>query len=144
MEWHGKGLDQGSLEHGKEICSSFKSNEVIKSKSNHKSRNKSEKFSKKESSEIQGVTVPLLGEHLRYLSRKVMVRTVWSKTTDLSTKPPSRTNIHFHGSTICMINLPDQRCFLNSTCGWVITKSGSVKRTFRRPLTLLAMVHTST
>src|SRR4051812_10580559 len=56
MEWHGKGLDQGSLEHGKEICSSFKSNEVIKSKSNRKSRNKSEKFSKKESSEIQGVT----------------------------------------------------------------------------------------
>src|SRR3954465_6734975 len=56
MEWHGKGLDQGSLEHGKEICSSFKSNEVIKIKSNRKSRNKSEKFSKKESSEIQGVT----------------------------------------------------------------------------------------
>src|SRR3954464_7793192 len=56
MEWHGKGLDQGPLEHGKEICSSFKSNEVIKIKSNRKSRNKSEKFSKKESSEIQGVT----------------------------------------------------------------------------------------
>src|SRR3954462_3618943 len=46
---------QGPLEHGKEICSSFKSNEVIKIKSNRKSRNKSEKFSKKESSEIQDV-----------------------------------------------------------------------------------------
>src|SRR4051812_9452737 len=55
MEWHGKGLDQES-EHGKKICSSFKSNEVIKIKSNRKSRNKSEKFSKKESSEIQDVT----------------------------------------------------------------------------------------
>src|SRR3954464_3516681 len=52
----GKAWIQGSLEHGKKICSSFKSNEVIKIKSNHKSRNKSEKFSKKESSEIQGVT----------------------------------------------------------------------------------------
>src|SRR4051812_36927973 len=56
MKWIGKGLDQGSLEHGTEICSSFKSNEVIKIKSNHKSRNKSEKFSKKESSEIRDVT----------------------------------------------------------------------------------------
>src|SRR3954466_7091488 len=56
MKWQWKGLDQGLLEHGKEICSSFKSNEVIKIKSNRKSRNKSEKFSKKESSEIQDVT----------------------------------------------------------------------------------------
>src|SRR4051812_27097973 len=56
MEWHGKGLNQGPLEHGKEICSSFKSNEVIIIKSSRKSRNNSEKFSKKESSEIQGVT----------------------------------------------------------------------------------------
>src|SRR4051812_47897419 len=47
--------------------------------------------------------------------KKVMARTVWNKTIDLSTKPPSRTNIHFPGSTICMTNLPDQRCFLNST-----------------------------
>src|SRR3954462_12331490 len=53
----GKAWIQGPLEHGNEICSSFKSNEVIKIKSNRKSRNKSEKFSKKESSEIQGVTV---------------------------------------------------------------------------------------
>src|SRR3954451_15375240 len=52
----GKAWIQGLLEHGKEICSSFKSNEVIKIKSNRKSRNKSAKFSKKESSEIQGVT----------------------------------------------------------------------------------------
>src|SRR3954469_24966690 len=51
----GKAWIQGLLEHGKEICSSFKSNEVIKIKSSRKSRNKSEKFSKKESSEIQGV-----------------------------------------------------------------------------------------
>src|SRR3954466_3851495 len=43
----GKAWIQGLLEHGKEICSSFKSNEVIKIKSNRKSRNKSEKFSKK-------------------------------------------------------------------------------------------------
>src|SRR3954462_3086873 len=56
MEWNGKAWIQGLLEHGKETCSSFKSNEVIKSKSNRKSRNKSEKFSKKRSSEIQGVT----------------------------------------------------------------------------------------
>src|SRR3954466_6253929 len=56
MKCLGKGLDQGSLEHGKKICSSFKSNEVIKIKSSRKSRNKSEKFSKKESFEIQGVT----------------------------------------------------------------------------------------
>src|SRR3954466_5701065 len=56
MEWHGKGLDQGLLEHGNEICSSFKSNEVIEIKSSRKSRNKSARFSKKESSEIQGVT----------------------------------------------------------------------------------------
>src|SRR3954464_7224749 len=47
MEWHGRAWIQGLLEHGKEICSSFKSNEVIKIKSNRKSRNKSEKFSKK-------------------------------------------------------------------------------------------------
>src|SRR4051812_36033072 len=52
----GKAWNQGLLEHGKKICSSFKSNEVIKIKSNRKSRNKSEKFSKKESSEIQDVT----------------------------------------------------------------------------------------
>src|SRR4051812_8708377 len=52
----GKARNQGSLEHGKEICSSFKSNEVIKIRSNRKSRNKSEKFSKKESSKIQDVT----------------------------------------------------------------------------------------
>src|SRR3954468_17439634 len=52
----GKAWILGSLEHGKEICSSFKSNEVIKIKSNRKSRNKSEKFLKKESSKIQGVT----------------------------------------------------------------------------------------
>src|SRR3954468_12615208 len=56
MRWHGKGLDQGPLEHGKKIFSSFKSNEVIQIKSNCKSRNKSEKFSKKESSEIRDVT----------------------------------------------------------------------------------------
>src|SRR3954454_13829221 len=56
MEWHGRAWIQGLLEHGKEICSSFKSNEVIRIKSNRKSRNKSEKFSKKESSKIQGVT----------------------------------------------------------------------------------------
>src|SRR3954463_3726032 len=43
----GKAWIQGLLEHGKEICSSFKSNEVIKIKSNRKSRNNSEKFSKK-------------------------------------------------------------------------------------------------
>src|SRR3954467_4344620 len=52
----GKAWIQGPLEHGKEICSSFKSNEVIKIKSNRKSKNKSEKFLEKESSEIQGVT----------------------------------------------------------------------------------------
>src|SRR4051812_4273613 len=52
----GKAWIPGLLEHGKEICSSFKCNEVIKIKSNRKSRNKSEKFSKKESSEIQDVT----------------------------------------------------------------------------------------
>src|SRR3954453_15625267 len=52
----GKAWIQGPLEHGKGICSSFKSNEVIKIKSNRKSRNKFEKFSKKESSEIQDVT----------------------------------------------------------------------------------------
>src|SRR4051794_15944991 len=56
MKWIGKGLDQGSLEHGKKIWSSFKSNEVINIKSYRKARNKSERFSKKESSEIQGVT----------------------------------------------------------------------------------------
>src|SRR3954466_4672546 len=57
-QWNGigKAWIQGSLEHGKKICSSFKSNEVIKIKSNRKSRNKSEKFLEKESSEIQGVT----------------------------------------------------------------------------------------
>src|ERR1041385_8020350 len=56
--WNGNGKSwiQGPLEHGKKICSNFKSNEVIKIKSNRKSRNKSEKFSKKESSKIQGVT----------------------------------------------------------------------------------------
>src|ERR1041385_4754692 len=56
--WNGNGKSwiQGPLEHGKKICSSFKSNEVIKIKSNCKSRNKSEKFLKKESSKIQGVT----------------------------------------------------------------------------------------
>jgi hypothetical protein len=56
-QWNGigKAWNQGLLEHGKEICSSFKSNEVIKIKSNRKSRNKSEKFSKKESSEIRDV-----------------------------------------------------------------------------------------
>src|SRR3954470_24709954 len=43
----GEAWNQGPLEHGKKICSSFKSNEVIKIKSNRKSRNKSEKFSKK-------------------------------------------------------------------------------------------------
>src|SRR4051794_26807676 len=59
MEWQWTGLDKGSLEHGNEICSSFKSNEVIQIKSNRKSRNKSEKFSKKESPEIQGVTALL-------------------------------------------------------------------------------------
>src|SRR3954462_9576193 len=53
----GKAWNQGPLERGKEICSSFKSNEVIKIKSNRKPRNKSEKFSKKESSKIQGVTL---------------------------------------------------------------------------------------
>src|SRR3954469_9133618 len=47
MKWHGKAWIQGLLEHGNEICSSFKSNEVIQIKSNRKSRNKSEKFSKK-------------------------------------------------------------------------------------------------
>src|SRR3954469_11878510 len=52
----GKAWIHGLVEHGKEICSSFKSNEVIKIKSNRKSRNKSEKFSKKESSEIRDVT----------------------------------------------------------------------------------------
>src|SRR3954468_16914039 len=52
----GKAWVQGSLEHGKKICSSFKSNEVINIKSNRKSRNKSQSFRKKESSEIQGVT----------------------------------------------------------------------------------------
>src|SRR3954464_11180741 len=52
----GKAWNKGLLEHGKEICSSFQSNKVIKIKSNRKSRNKSEKFSKKESSEIQDVT----------------------------------------------------------------------------------------
>ena len=46
----------GPLEQGKKICSSFKSNEVIKIKSNRKSRNKSKKFLEKESSKIQGVT----------------------------------------------------------------------------------------
>src|SRR3954468_415372 len=58
----GKAWIQGPLEHGTEIGSIFKSNEVTKIKSNRKSRNKSEKFSKKESSEIQGVTglLPLL------------------------------------------------------------------------------------
>src|SRR4051812_15659204 len=56
MEWHGKAWIQGLLEHGKEICSNFKSNKVINIKSNRKSRNKSEKFSKKESSEIRDVT----------------------------------------------------------------------------------------
>src|SRR4051812_23776036 len=55
--------------------------------------------------------VPQLGEHLRSLSRKVMVQTVWSKITGLSTKPPFKTNIHFPGSMICMTLLPDQRCF---------------------------------
>src|SRR3954466_13048645 len=43
----GKAWIQRPLEHGKKICSSFKSNEVIKIKSSRKSRNKSEKFSKK-------------------------------------------------------------------------------------------------
>src|SRR3954470_23635821 len=43
----GEAWNQGPLEHGKKICSSFKSNEVIQIKSNRKSRNKSEKFSKK-------------------------------------------------------------------------------------------------
>ena len=57
-QWNGIGKSwiEGPLEHGKKICSSFKSNEVIKIKSNRKSRNKSEKFSKKESSKIQGFT----------------------------------------------------------------------------------------
>src|SRR4051812_14560105 len=58
MEWHGKGLDQGSLEHGKKICSSFKSNEVIKIKSDRKSRNKSEKFSKKRKFQNPGCYKP--------------------------------------------------------------------------------------
>src|SRR3954470_15730211 len=69
MRWHGKVLDQGSLEHGKKICSSFKSNEVVKIKSNRKSRNKSEKFSKKESSEIQDVTETALTKHHESLKR---------------------------------------------------------------------------
>src|SRR3954466_6656854 len=56
----GKAWIRGSLEHGKELFSSFKSNKVIKIKSNRKSRNNSEKFSKKKSSEIQGVTITYL------------------------------------------------------------------------------------
>src|ERR1041385_758595 len=65
----GKAWKQGTLEHGKELCSSFKSNEVIKIKFNRKSRNKSAKFSKKESSKIQDVTdlPPLEKSHPRYL-----------------------------------------------------------------------------
>src|ERR1041385_2231564 len=59
--------------------------------------------------------VPQLGEHLRFLSRRAMGQTDWSKIIGPLTKPPSRTNTHFPGSTICMINLPDPRCFLNST-----------------------------
>src|SRR3954469_25076428 len=57
-QWNGigKAWIQGPLEHGKKICSSFKSNEVIKIKSNSKSRNKSGKFLEKESSKIQVVT----------------------------------------------------------------------------------------
>src|SRR3954447_5950154 len=46
MAWE-KAWIQGPLEHGKEICSSFKSNEVIKIKSNRKSRNKFRKVLEK-------------------------------------------------------------------------------------------------
>ena len=53
----GKGLgNQGLLEQGTKICSSFKSNELLKTQSNGESGNKSEKISEKESSKIQGVT----------------------------------------------------------------------------------------
>src|SRR4051812_28936728 len=52
----GEAWNQGPLEHGKKICSSFKSKEVLKIKSNSKSINKSEKFLEKESSKIQDVT----------------------------------------------------------------------------------------
>ena len=53
--WKGLG-NQGLLEQGTKICSSFKSNELLKTQSNGKSRNKSAKFLEKESSKIQGVT----------------------------------------------------------------------------------------
>src|SRR3954465_5474420 len=58
--WNGMGKAwiQGLLEHGKEICSSFKSNEVIKIKSNRKSKNKSEKFSKKRKFQNPGCHKP--------------------------------------------------------------------------------------
>src|SRR3954469_26050576 len=94
MKCQWKGLDQGSLEHGKEICSSFKSNEVIKIKSNRKSRNKSEKFSKKESSEIRDVTItrslPMnYGRRKERHSQTCVLGAVWRKSMCRSPKSVS-------------------------------------------------------
>src|SRR4051812_9989184 len=84
MKWHGKGLDQGSLEHGKEICSSFKSNEVIKIKSNRKSRSKSEKSSKKRKFRNPGC-------HRPTPLRKNLVLEIWLLREPSQTYHPSET-----------------------------------------------------
>ena len=93
---------------------------------------------------VSFVQVPLLGEHLLSSSRRRTVRTVWSKTIVLSTKLQFRTNIPFLGSMICMINWLVHRYSLNSTWGWVTTRSVFVKRIFQRPHSSLVMVLTST
>ena len=54
-----KGLENhGPFEQGKEICSSFKSKELLQIKPTGKSGNKTEKYLKSKSFKNQGVTIP--------------------------------------------------------------------------------------